>query len=73
MEKVPDLVSPEQTTPPAAGLFSGTIARAPTPTPTQGGGFLSEIERMPHFGIPSEESFVRNFLEGRKGLFVIKL
>lgn len=71
MENVPDPVSPEETIAPAAGLFSRTISHVPTPTPTPRGGFLSEIERMPHFGIPSEESFVRNFLKGRKGLFVI--
>lgn len=72
MKNVPDPVSPEETTPPAAGLFSGTISHARTPTSKPHGGFLSEIERMPHFGIPSEESFVRNFLQGRKGIFVIE-
>ncbi|MEP2102238.1 hypothetical protein [Parasphingorhabdus sp.] len=72
MENVTDLVSPEETTAPAAGLFSGMITRARCPTPTSVGGFLSEIERMPHFGIPSEESFVRNFLKGRKVYFVAK-
>ncbi|QTD56053.1 hypothetical protein [Parasphingorhabdus cellanae] len=72
MENMTDRVSPEETTAPAAGLFSGTIACAPSPTPTSQDGFLSEIERMPHFGIPSEESFVRNFLAGRGGFFVTK-
>ncbi|GAB5481664.1 MAG: hypothetical protein Pars92KO_14210 [Parasphingorhabdus sp.] len=72
MENVPDPVSPEETTAPAAGLFSGTEAPVPNSSPACHDGFLSEIERMPHFGIPSEESFVRNFLRGRKGLFVIR-
>ncbi len=72
MEKISDPVSPEEKLPPAAGLFSGMIARVPAPTPTSYGGFLSEIERMPHFGIPSEASFVRNFMKGRKGLFVVE-
>ncbi len=71
MENIPDPVSPEETTAPAAGLFSGTEAVVRIPSPKRHDGFLSEIERMPHFGIPSEESFVRNFLKGRKGLFVI--
>ncbi len=71
MEDIPDLVSPEENTPPAVGLFSGTITRAPLPTAPISVGFLSDIERMPHFGIPSEESFVRNFLQGRKVLFLI--
>ncbi len=72
MENIPDPVSPDKTIAPAAGLFSGVISHAPAPTPTAHIGFLSEIETMPHFGIPSEESFVRNFLKGRKGLFVIE-
>lgn len=72
MEKISDPVSPEETLPPAAGLFSGTIARVHTPTPTPYRGFLSEIEQMPHFGIPSEASFVRNFMKGRKGFFIVE-
>ncbi len=72
MEDIPDLVSPEENTAPAAGLFSGKITPAPVPEATHSVGFLSDIERcMPHFGIPSEESFVRNFLKGRKGLFLV--
>lgn len=69
MEKISAPVSLEETLAPAAGLFSGTTARVRTPTPPTYRGFLSEIEQMPHFGIPSEASFVRNFMKGRKGIF----
>lgn len=74
MENVPDLLSTDlsldETNTPAAGLFSGTMVCAPSP-PSSNTGFLSEIERMPHFGIPSRESFLRNFLTGRQELFII--
>lgn len=72
MENTQDMVSLDETSAPAIGLFGGTGSCAPSPAPTPGIGFLSEMERMPHFCIPSEESFVLSFLEGRKGLFIIK-
>ncbi len=72
MEDIPGSVPTEEITAPAAGLFSASIARAPSAARPSLGGFLSEIERMPHFGMPSEESFVRNFLESHKGYFVTK-
>ncbi|MEW4466677.1 hypothetical protein AB1K62_02445 [Parasphingorhabdus sp. JC815] len=59
----------DETNTPAAGLFSGTEVRAPSP-PDINAGFLSEIERMPHFNIPSRETFLRNFLTNRPFLFV---
>lgn len=72
MENTPDMVSLEETAAPATGLFGGTGSCAPSSAPASDIGFLSEMERMPHFCIPSEESFVLNLLEGRKGFFIIK-
>ncbi len=71
----PALTPPDDNIAPAAGLFNGATWRArpsaPTPTPAASGGFLSEIERLPHFGVPSAESFTRNFLKGRSGVFFV--
>lgn len=72
MENSADIMSPEETDPLAAGLFNGMMTSASPQARPSGNGFLGEIERMPHFDVPSRESFVRNFLMGRKGLFVIE-
>ncbi|MEP3224411.1 MAG: hypothetical protein ABJO01_00420 [Parasphingorhabdus sp.] len=71
MEDNFDPATPEETMAPAAGLFRSNFAddrfRLSSPH-----GFLSTIETMPHFGIPSPDSFTKNFLAGRKGLFIIE-